>query len=54
MSKDVRSLDAATDSSLKKMAGNGMHIGCAAFAILVSMICVSDVNSVQPEHRRLG
>ena len=41
----------ATDSSLRKMAGNGMHIGCAFFTILMSMICVSDVAPVQPKKR---
>ena len=40
-SKDCRTLQGATPASIRKMAGNGMHLPSAAFCALISMLCLS-------------
>ena len=40
--KDYRSLEDISDAALRKMSGNGMHVGCAAFTCLIAMVCISD------------
>ena len=40
--KDYRSLEDISDAAPRKMSGNGMHIGCAAFTCLIAMVCISD------------
>lgn len=37
-----------SESSLRRMAGNGMSIPCAGFVMLMGALCVSDVGHVGP------
>ena len=44
LSEDIRKLDVpmASNASLGRMAGNGMHLASAAFTALVAMLCLTD------------
>ena len=40
-SKDVRPLTKMSDAAITRMAGNGMHLGSAAFCCFIAMMCLS-------------
>lgn len=48
-SKDVRTLEGASASAIRKMAGNGMHLPSAAFTALIAMICMSPTEGSQKD-----